>query len=340
MVLYTNRSGFGDRQVVDLCRYGTQTAVSGAAAGPQLSIAGYPSAAPYAEADPVQAYSPQSLPEMPTVGPSAETNGAQQAQEIFISRSKIASAAPEQTAPAQAPQYLADMYGQPISIQALEPELAKYGAHAPGPGTEPPALEMKMFSAVYNAGYQAGYEAAHTLLSEHVRLAHTSPGAVSPQPSKDSFGVPEAVRKPPLHTLHPSQPPSHSQPKRSQPQAYGQYGGSQPSQASTCGSSLPVPSGDAGEGTQNAAAYSPGALPAQARHSYGNQAPAYTYQNYAYQGSYSKAERQVLSQASAHEQAASFQRSQFISSASAHAGAPGPGDCQVHAVHKKRGTRI
>lgn len=306
-------------------------AVLGAAAESPLTVTGYGSAAPSAESDPVQTYSPQSLPGIPSVGPSTETK---EALKDFISRSETASAAPEQTAPVQAPQHLADMYGQPESIQALEPELAKYGAYAPGPGIEPSALEVKMLSAVYNAGYQAGYEAARTLLTEHVRLARTSPTAASPQPGRESSEAPDATSKPVRQTSHPGQPSSHGQGETSQPQAYGPDEGTQPSQASTDGSISPTPTGDARQGTQHAAAYSPEALPAQARHSYGNQAPAYTYQGYAYQGPYLRAEHQILLQASAHEQDASFQRRHFISGAGADAVASGPGNCQVHAVRK------
>ena len=333
-------------------------AVSGAAAAPTPSLTGDGSAAPSAESGHVQAYSPQSLateiplsavspsegnqdiqessgkPDQPTSAasaPSIETDGAMQPQEVFLSRSESApaltlpAATPEQAAPAQAPQQLSDMNGHPISIQALQPELAEYGAYAPGPGTEPAALDLKMLSAVYNAGYRAGYEAARTQLTEHVR--HASLVAASPQPSKEHLEVPEAVSKPP----HPSQASSSSQQVTSQPQAYGSYGGTQPSQAGQYGSESPRPTRDAEQGTQKALAYSPEAMSAQPRHSYGNYAPAYAYQSHAYQGIYSKEESQKLLQATAHEQAASFGRTHSITSAGADAEAPG--NRQEHAMH-------
>ena len=330
-------------------------AASGAAAAPLLGNTGDASAAPSAESGHVQAHSPQSLaaeiplsavspaegsqdiqelddkPDPPVSAasaPSTEADGALQPQEVFLSRSQSApavtlpAAAPEQAAaPAQAPQQTAGMSGQSISIKALQPELAEYGAFAPGPGAELAALDLTMLSAVYNAGYRAGYEAASTELTKHVRHTHTSPAAASPQPSKEHIGLPEAVSKPP----HPSQPSSHSQQVRSQPQAYGSYGGTQAS-GGEYRTKSPSPTGEAREGTPKAAAYSP-SVPAQARHSYGNYAPAYAYQSYAYQGSYSKTESQKLLQATAHEQAASFGRTPAITSADAEA----PGDYQVHA---------
>ena len=325
-------------------------AVSGAAGAPTPSLTGDASAAPAAESGYVQAYSPQSLAtEIPlsAVSPSegnqdiwessgkpnsvlgAETDRAMQPQQVFLSRSESApavsllAAAPEQAAPAQALQQISDMHGQFTSIQALQPELAEYGAYAPGPGTEPAALDLSMLSAVYKAGYRAGYEAARTELTEHVRHTHTSPVAASPQPSQEHLEVPE---EPP----HLSQLSSSSQQTTSQPQAYGSYGGTQPSQAAQYGSESPGPTRDAGQGTQKAPAYSPKAMSAQARHSYGNYALAYAYQSYAYPGSYSAAESQKLLQATAQEQAASFGRMHSITSASADAEAPG--DHQEHAV--------
>ena len=326
------------------------------------SIMGDVSAAPSAKPGHVQAHSPQSLAEIPLSAASppegnqgvqelsdepnqpssaafargTEADGAMQPQRVFLSRSNSApavtlhAAAPEQATPAQAPQQITDTYAQSISIQALQPELAEYGAYAPGPGTEPAALDLDLLSAVYNAGYRAGYESARTELTEHVRHAHTSPVATSPQPSKEHHEVPEALSKP----LHPSQPSFHGQQVRFQPQAYGSYGGTQAARVGEYGNHSPGPTGDAGQGRQEVTTYKSQAVPAQAGHNYGYGAPAYAYQSYAYQGYYSKAESQKLWQATAHEQAASYGQTHSITSAGLAAEAPGPGDCQVHAVRK------
>ena len=327
-------------------------AVSGAPAALPPSNTGHAPAAPPVELDSVQAFSPQSLAEIPTAAvspsvggqdiqdvkgkqgraiaaasaPATEADAALQPLEPGLSRNEAAPgvilplAALEQAAPAQAPQQMADMHGQSEFIQSLQPELAIYGAYAPGPSTELSVVEMDTLSRVYKAGYQAGYEAARKSLTGHVSLAHTSPVAASPPPSNQSFKIPESLSKPLVQAPAPDAQPSHSQHTRSEPQAYGLYGGAP--QAGAYGSRSPTPTGEAGQGMQYAAAYSPEALPAQSGLSYGSQAPAYAYHHYTYQGSSTKSEAQSSLQATAHEQAARVQTTQVTASAEA----PAPGE--------------
>ena len=220
-------------------------AVSGAPAALPPSNTGHAPAAPPVELDSVQAFSPQSLAEIPTAAvspsvggqdiqdvkgkqgraiaaasaPATEADAALQPLEPGLSRNEAAPgvilplAALEQAAPAQAPQQMADMHGQSEFIQSLQPELAIYGAYAPGPSTELSVVEMDTLSRVYKAGYQAGYEAARKSLTGHVSLAHTSPVAASPPPSNQSFKIPESLSKPLVQAPPPEAPhkPAHTE---------------------------------------------------------------------------------------------------------------------------------
>ena len=264
--------------------------------------------------------------------PSARADRALRSHEALSSMSGQAAstialaAAPEQAAIAQGTHGLASMYQQPESAHMMQPELADYGAYAPGPALEPSALDGGMLSPEYKAGYHAGYEAAVKALTGHLRQAQASSVASSPQPSTPSSEAPIARSNPFLKPTHSDELSAHSQQGKAFPQGYGHYGGAQSALAGRYGSKSPAPMGETKQGTHSAAAYAREAASAQIRYSYGSQAPAYAYQMYAYQSSADSL------QATAHEQASRFQGTRFTTSTEHSSEAPGPGELQVYAV--------
>ena len=178
-----------------------------------------------------------------------------------------------------------------------------YGAPGPSLDAKINSLEKDLVSTVYEAGFEAGYEAGLEA-ARHAR--HSRAGVAAQTPSgapihKDSHQhlLPVAAPQSSEHLLQSAQAPApqpalHSQ---LQPQAYGQYISS-----GSYGHLTPASASTPAQSAGHAAAPTHELSPAHAPPTYAVHA-AYGSQVYAYTGSYSPAEKELL-RAAAHAQAA------------------------------------
>ena len=216
---------------------------------------------------------------------------------------------PDVAFPPQPAAQIVHMLSQPMSAAySASPSAgmlysAASGAYSPSLDAEIEGLEEHLLSAVYEAGFEAGYEAglgeAHGALLSQANVTARTPSGAPIHHDSPQHPLLAAAPQSSEHLSHIAQAPApqlelQSQP---QPQAYGRYISSGFYEHRT--PALPsAPAQSAG----HAAASDHELSPAHALPSYAVQA-AYGYQAYAYTGSYSPAEKELLG-ASAHAQAA------------------------------------